>query len=289
MHLRKSFSASTPRPPQPVTRNIGLYCSIAPSAQISATALIGSNSFVGSNVAIEDGVVIEAHVVVQGSEGLASAASAQARTRICAGAVLHAGSVIRPGVTVGAGSVVEAGSIVFESVPDHATVAGNPASLKSSYEAIAPGTTGETSTCPTMVSGVRLYQMPLISDLRGHLTVGEFDRTIPFPVKRYFMIFGVPSRETRGEHAHRRCIEFLTCVRGSCSVIADDGKSRHEFTLDRPNVGLLLPPMVWRVHHKYSPDASLVVFASEHYDPADYIRSYDAFIAERALHENALS
>jgi hypothetical protein len=93
-------------------------------------------------------------------------------------------------------------------------------------------------------------------------------------------VFDVPSRETRGEHAHRACHQFLLCAKGSCAVVADDGVRRQEFLLDRPDLGLHLPPMIWGIQYKYTPDAVLLVFASELYDAADYIRDYDQFLGE---------
>jgi hypothetical protein len=67
-------------------------------------------------------------------------------------------------------------------------------------------------------------------------------------------------------------------VHGSCHIVADDGVSRQEFVLDRPEVGVYIPPLVWAVQYKYSPDAVLLVLASDPYDPADYIRNYSAFL-----------
>ena len=125
----------------------------------------------------------------------------------------------------------------------------------------------------------RLIELPKIIDPRGNLTVGEFGRSIPFYPQRYFIVYQVPLVEIRGEHAHRECHELLVVVRGRLSVIADDGRNREEFLLDHPNVGLYLPPMVWGVEYKYSPDAVLLVFASHYYDPDDYIRDYDQFLA----------
>ena len=46
-----------------------------------------------------------------------------------------------------------------------------------------------------------------------------------------------------------------------------------------PELGLYIPPMIWAVQYKYSADALLLVFASDHYDPDDYIRDYDEFLA----------
>ena len=132
----------------------------------------------------------------------------------------------------------------------------------------------------TTVKGANFYRMARVVDPRGNLTVGEFCRTVPFAAKRYFMVFDVPSMETRGEHAHRECHQFLICVRGSCAVVADDGVHREEFLLNSPDLGLHLSPMVWAVQYKYSQDAVLLVFASHYYDNNDYIRNYSDFLSQ---------
>lgn len=129
------------------------------------------------------------------------------------------------------------------------------------------------------VGRTSLHKLRFVGDKRGNLSVGEFERDIPFAVKRYFLIFDVPTREVRGEHAHRLCHQFLICIRGSCRVLLDDGQHRCDLTLDRPNLGVYLPPMTWGGQDSYSPDAMLLVFASEYYDPDEYIRNYDEFCA----------
>jgi hypothetical protein len=123
----------------------------------------------------------------------------------------------------------------------------------------------------------KIIDLPRVIDPRGNLTVGEFGKSIPFEPKRYFMVFQVPLVQVRGEHAHRECHQFLTCARGRMSAIADDGFRRQEFVLDRPDLGLYLPPKVWGIQCNYSPDAVLLVFASHYYDSADYIRDYADF------------
>ena len=129
------------------------------------------------------------------------------------------------------------------------------------------------------IAGCSLHHLRLINDARGNLSVGEFEREIPFIARRYFLIFDVPAGETRGKHAHKLCHQFLICIRGSCRVLLDNGQDRREITLDRPDVGVHLPPMIWGTQHSYSPDAMLLVFASDYYDPDDYIRNYDEFCA----------
>jgi len=140
-----------------------------------------------------------------------------------------------------------------------------------------PGGTKVTKT-PTEVRGVEIYRFPWVHDPRGDLTVGELEGDFPFRPKRYFIISGVPSGEIRGEHAHKVCHQFLMCAYGQCSVTVDDGSKRLEIQLDKPSVGIHLPPMIWGRQWQYSADAALLVFASELYDPADYIREYDEFI-----------
>jgi hypothetical protein len=179
--------------------------------------------------------------------------------------------------------MVAAGAVVTRSVPPNAIVVGNPAKIvgyvdaERGRSAVSEDPEMGVGAQKTGVAGVSLHRMPRVLDIRGSLTVGEFDRSIPFSVKRYFMVFDVPSMETRGEHAHRECHQFLICVRGSCSVVADDGLQRQEFLLNRPDVGLHLPPMVWGIQYKYSADAVLLVYASHYYDSKDYIRNYSEF------------
>jgi UDP-2-acetamido-3-amino-2,3-dideoxy-glucuronate N-acetyltransferase len=96
-------------------------------------------------------------------------------------------------------------------------------------------------------------------------------------------VYDVSTKDVRGERAHRRCAQFLVCVSGSISLVADDSKRRQEIVLDRRDIGVYLPPMVWVVHYKHSPDAVLLVFASETYDPADYIRDYEEFVSLKSV------
>jgi UDP-2-acetamido-3-amino-2,3-dideoxy-glucuronate N-acetyltransferase len=141
-----------------------------------------------------------------------------------------------------------------------------------------PTASASVSIEPTGVRGVSLYRLPQVQDERGMLTFAEVRSHMPFAVERFFMVYRVPSREVRGEHAHKVLHQFLVCVSGSCSVIADDGAAGREFLLNSPALGLYLPPMTWCVHHKYSPDAVLLVLASDVYESADYIRDYAVFM-----------
>jgi dTDP-4-dehydrorhamnose 3,5-epimerase-like enzyme len=137
----------------------------------------------------------------------------------------------------------------------------------------------QVKTIHSKVRGVVTYELPYIEDARGNLTVGEFGRPLPFVPQRYFITFAIPSGTQRGEHAHYECAQFFICVHGSCTVLVDDGVRQEEFLLDRPTLGLYLPPMVWATESNHTHDAKLMVFASHHYDTADYIRDYVEFQA----------
>ena len=115
--------------------------------------------------------------------------------------------------------------------------------------------------------------------MRGNLSFAEFEKDLPFIVKRCFWVFDVLSKDVRGEHAHKECHQFLVCVAGHVTVMLDDGDQRTEIKLDSPTLGLHIQPGVWGVQYKYSNNAVLVVLASHTYDPDDYIRNYADFQA----------
>ncbi|WP_255411798.1 FdtA/QdtA family cupin domain-containing protein [Cryobacterium sp. Y11] len=131
----------------------------------------------------------------------------------------------------------------------------------------------------SVVPALRSSLVPLrkATDMRGSLVVAEFTDDLPFTPQRFFTVFDVPSRDVRGEHAHRQCEQFLVCLKGSVKAIVDDGLTREEFLLDSPSFGLYMPAMTWGTQYAYSPDAVLAVFASLPYDGTDYIRTYSEF------------
>lgn len=271
---------------------IGQDGNICSHCLIENDVIVGDRVTIKSGVQLWDGLRVGDDVFIGPNASFANdrfPRSKQAPDKILqtvveAGASIGTGATILPGITIGSHAMVVSGAVVTRSVPPNAIVDGNPAKIvgyvdaPSSQAADVHPSKPETGVTATRVKGVALHRMPHVPDIRGSLTVGEFERSIPFPAKRYFMVFDVPSMETRGEHAHRACHQFLICVRGSCAVVADDGTNRQEFLLDRPDVGVHLPPMTWGIQYKYSSDAVLLVFASHYYDAEDYIRNYGDFL-----------
>jgi len=269
---------------------VGENCNICSHCFIENDVVIGDNVTVKSGVQLWDGTVIENDVFIGPNVTLTNDKYPRskeypesfAKITVKLGSSIGAGAVILPSIIIGTNAMVGAGAVVTRNVPDNAIVVGNPAKIvgyvSSDKNQQIPALPVNTQPELVNVSGVTLHEFPLINDLRGNLTVGEFNKDIPFTPKRYFSVFDVPNKEVRGEHAHKVWHQFLVCIKGSCHVVADDGKHRQEFILDKPNKGVYLPPLVWGIQYKYSSDAVLMVFASDHYDANDYIRNYDDFL-----------
>lgn len=132
---------------------------------------------------------------------------------------------------------------------------------------------------PLRTRGARLVRFPSISQDSGTLVWGEIGTHLPFSPRRFWRIDGVPPEGIRGDHAHRALEEILHCAAGSCTVALDDGIHREEVVLDSRDLGLYIPALTWSTLRGFSKDAVLVVFASEVYQPDDYIRDYDEFRA----------
>jgi UDP-2-acetamido-3-amino-2,3-dideoxy-glucuronate N-acetyltransferase len=273
---------------------IGKDCNICDHVFIENDVVIGDRVTVKCGVQLWDGLRVADDVfigpnVTFSNDKYPKSKQYQAKveeTHIGRGASIGGGASILPGLRIGPRAMVGAGAVVTHDVPARAVVSGNPARIvgyvdtkrgASAPPKIVPAE--DTSIRETSVSGVTVHRLPVFADLRGSLAVGEFPQQVPFAPKRYFIVFDVPGKDVRGEHAHRRCHQFLVCLRGSLSVVVDDGTSSEEIALDRPSIGLYLPPMIWAVQYRYSADALLLVFASDPYDAGDYIRDYDEFLS----------
>lgn len=127
------------------------------------------------------------------------------------------------------------------------------------------------------VLGVRVVDLQAIESASGGLVIAEFPKHLPFTVERFFALHDVPEGEVRGTHAHRECHQFLVCLTGSVTAGVDDGTATAELVLDRPTLGLYMPPLTWGKQYRYSPDAVLLVLASHPYEKDDYIEDYEEF------------
>lgn len=274
---------------------IGAECNICAHVLIENDVVIGNNVTIKSGVQLWDGIRVGDGVFIGPNVTFTNDPFPRSKqypekflnTVIGAKASIGANATILPGLTIGSGAMIGAGAVVTKSVPPNAIVVGNPAVISGytgtsiNKNALVTLTTTSLNASPLDlgVGNAKLYLLPHLPDLRGSLSVAEYEKNIPFIPRRCFWVFDVPSREVRGEHAHKELHQYLICVKGSVSVILDDATTKTELVLDKPNLGLHIPPLVWGIQYKYSKDAVLLVLASDAYDSDDYLRDYDEFIA----------
>lgn len=275
---------------------IGADCNIYDHVFIENDVIVGNRVTIKCGVQLWDGIRIEDDVFVGPNVTFTNDIFPRSKqspekylqTYIKKGASIGANATILPGITIDRNAMIGAGAVVMRNVPSDAIVVGNPAyitgyvsTIKSEqpFKLEVPAQSA-ARVISSDVKGVKIYNLPLIIDMRGSLSFAEYGQYLPFIVKRYFLVFDVANKEIRGEHAHKTLDEFLVCVHGSCSLVISDGQHRQEILLDRPNIGVYLPPLVWGIQYKYSNDAVLLVLASDIYNADDYIRDYDEFLKE---------
>ncbi len=271
---------------------IGADCNICDHTFIEGRVRIGDRSTVKCGVYLWDGIVVEDDVFIGPNATFTNDKYPRSRahladhpvTTLRQGCSIGAGAVILPGVEIGRAAMVGAGAVVTANVPPHAIVVGNPARV-TGYVGLEPGPGAVSGAAMAeddlpLLGGAQLRKLVHVSDPRGELLAGEWDRELPFVPQRFFVVHHVPDRRVRGQHAHRQCHQFLVCLAGKVSVLLDDGQARQEVQLDDPRRGLHIPPMLWAVQYRYSEDAVLLVLASHPYDAADYIRDYDGYLKE---------
>lgn len=123
----------------------------------------------------------------------------------------------------------------------------------------------------------RVINFPIISEVRGNLSFIEENNHVPFPIKRIYYLYDVPSGATRGGHAHKELHQIIIALSGSFDVIVDNGKTRETFFLNRPHYGLYIPPGVWREIENFSSNSVALALVSDFFNENDYIRDHKLF------------
>jgi len=271
---------------------IGADCNICDNVFIENDVVLGDRVTVKCGVQIWDNIRIEDDVFIGPNATFTNDRFPRSKqypeeylqTIVRSGASIGANATILPGITIERNAMIGAGAVVIHNVPPNAIVVGNPGVIVgyvSAEKARIVNTELALSKDPVQdlgVGGAKVYRLPLFRDLRGSLAVAEYGKGLPFQPKRCFMVFDVPSREVRGEHAHKTLDQLLICVKGQISVVVDNGTQRAEVRLDNPGIGLHIPARVWGIQYKFSSDAVLMVLASDGYDESDYIRNYSDYL-----------
>jgi mannose-6-phosphate isomerase-like protein (cupin superfamily) len=121
-------------------------------------------------------------------------------------------------------------------------------------------------------------ELPRIENRTGSITPVHSNLEIPFDIKRVFYIYDIPGGKSRGAHAHKKCHQFLVAASGAFEVHLDDGNDQTSILLNRPNMGLHIPPGIWASEQNFSSSAICLVLASRDFEENDYIRDYKEYL-----------
>ena len=126
-----------------------------------------------------------------------------------------------------------------------------------------------------------LYELTKFHYPEGNLTYVYSNVHVPFDIKRVFYSYDIPGGEDRGGHAHRECHQLIVAAGGAFEVVLDDGVNKRTVLLNRPYMGLHVPPGVWASEQGFSSGSICLVLASHPYDESDYIRDYEKYLKFR--------
>jgi len=119
----------------------------------------------------------------------------------------------------------------------------------------------------------------------GSLTVipGPGPGGLGIGIRRVFTITNVPSGGTRGDHAHKDCIQVVVCLHGRVTVVIDDGRESTTIVLDDAAKGLFIPPGLWNHLTFDGPDTLIAVFCDQDFDHDEYLRDRKSYLVFKGL------
>ncbi len=128
------------------------------------------------------------------------------------------------------------------------------------------------------IEDCKIIDLPKINNRAGNITSIHSNIDIPFNIKRVYYLYDIPGGENRGGHAHKKLHQLIVATSGGFDVIVDDGKNKKTIPLNRPYIGLIIIPGIWRELTNFSSGSVCLVLASSLYNENDYIRNYFDFL-----------
>jgi len=262
---------------------IGKNCNICDGVFIENDVVVGDAVTVKSGVQLWDGLTLGDRVFVGPNVSFTNDRFPRSkhypdrflRTVVEAGASIGANATILPGTRIGFSAMVGAGAVILHNVPPRAIAVGNPARIVG-YAGAAEIDPTNGQLLPSDFAA-KLINFQKFEEHRGRLVVSE-GKSLPFTPKRFFVVDRVPPGEVRGVHAHVKTYQLFVAIGGALTGVVDDGQRAFAIRLNSPTVGLYIPPLVWGMQLGHSPEATLLVLASEDHDPKDYISDYCEFL-----------
>tara|TARA_B110001452_G_C15096055_1_gene382218 strand:- start:19 stop:420 length:402 start_codon:yes stop_codon:yes gene_type:complete len=111
----------------------------------------------------------------------------------------------------------------------------------------------------------------------GKLIPFTFNKKFPIKPKRIFYVFGKKNK-IRGEHAHKKCSQFLFPLLGNFELSVLNKKQNKIFTMySKNNLGFLVKPKTWLKIKFLSKFSVLMTVCDMNYDLRDYINDLKEF------------
>lgn len=113
-----------------------------------------------------------------------------------------------------------------------------------------------------------IIKLQSFNDTKGNLTVG--DGVLPFEIKRFY--FMKDNKTTRAECMHKKSIQAILCIKGTCTVYVNNGVQENSFILETSENCLIIEQGDWHNVFDFSDDSILLVFSSGNYDKDDFYK-----------------
>ena len=125
---------------------------------------------------------------------------------------------------------------------------------------------------------IYIKKIKIFKDKRGTLATVENKNFKFFRIKRSFFINFKKKGAKRGEHAHKKCSQFIFCVSGKVILNTIDNKlKKRQIILSNMNRGVHIKPLVWVEIIPEVKNSTIVCFADRNYESTDYIHDFKKF------------
>lgn len=127
------------------------------------------------------------------------------------------------------------------------------------------------------VKNAVLLNIPKIPDERGNLSFLQSPDQIPFPIRQVYWINDIPSGAERKGKANRQATELIIALSGSFDVLLVSEGNEQTFSLNRPDIGLLVPAMVWQQMLNFSTNSVAFVITDQEPEHEGIISAFSDF------------
>jgi dTDP-4-dehydrorhamnose 3,5-epimerase-like enzyme len=125
------------------------------------------------------------------------------------------------------------------------------------------------------MSNLKKIKFKIIGSRNSFVSVFEKEKL--FNVKRFFILEKLKKNEIRGNHAHKKCYQFIISMNGTLKIETVLNNKNKVIILKGCREGLYVPPYCWVKLTNLNKDNSILVLCSHIYSENDYIRNYDDF------------